>query len=981
MKKNLLLIYFFLNSIYVFSQAPEWAINTGAPIHELKTDSSGNIYAYGTFENTVDFDPSPSVFNMTSNGMFDIFVVKYDPNGNFLWAFQIGGAESEAAYDIHLYNNELYLLGIFSNTLDFDPSANTNSLTTNLDVSNIFLAKYSMSDGTYNWAGAIGGNESFNINIDGFSYYYSHPVMTIDETNGDFYIGGKFEGTVDFDFTNANFTKTAQNNTEDAFISKYSNNGTLLWCQTYGSDSFDTSARGLAINNQGELLISGSVKGENVDLDPDSSEFLVTTPQYSNSGGQNFYTSRSYLLRLDSQGNFLSAILFPGGLSGSGRSITIDNEGDIYFISDLVNQSGFFDTFSSVVVYKLNQQFSILWDLYLSSGGGTGTPYTISGLKNTSDNDVVLCGFNNNSSLNTGPFLSKYDTNGYPIFGGPLQNNGFFEANIGEPSGKFTDMNILNNNSFIISGTTSSNSTTQAIDLDISESDVYELVMNDYNNFLIKYNNFVLEIDDDGDGVFNDLDDCLNTPLEEVSNVDANGCSGGDNNNNGLDDNAEISLNENPDAIISCDENNDGEEIFDLRLNQESILDSADTTSFVFKYYHSLEDAQNNNNEISNPTNYTNQTTPEIIYVRVERANNPQFFDIANFQIILVEPPSLNYAPTLVICDENNDGFAIFDLTDNESNLNNSNMYQYTYHETEMDAQAGTSAITNTISYINITNPQTIFVKAVDSDSGCTSISQFNLLASQIICQFQIPNDNFNIETLSETCIDSNNCQIIISAQEPYDYEVSLSANGIPVEIPINTFTEQITINNLDVGEYELCISIPAENYNTCYTIITVASTELSRNSSINNRTYRAELKGANKYYVKINEVLFEVLSNDETQPQIFETELFETNNTIIISTDYECKGILREYVNLNENILFSVIPNPFEHSVNISLPTVYDASEISVFDITGKLVYSKSIFESLENHKLTLSGLESGMYFLSVDTGANLFTRRIIKQ
>ena len=55
-------------------------------------DGSGNVLVTGTFEGTVDFGGGP----LTSTGVSDIFLAKYDPNGNHIWSQRFGGTSSES---------------------------------------------------------------------------------------------------------------------------------------------------------------------------------------------------------------------------------------------------------------------------------------------------------------------------------------------------------------------------------------------------------------------------------------------------------------------------------------------------------------------------------------------------------------------------------------------------------------------------------------------------------------------------------------------------------------------------------------------------------------------------------------------------------------------------------------------------------------------------------------------------------------------
>ena len=69
--------------------------STGGDIaYGIATDANGNVIITGNFSNTVDFDPGPGTFNLTANNG-DGFIAKYSATGSFLWAFALGGSDSD----------------------------------------------------------------------------------------------------------------------------------------------------------------------------------------------------------------------------------------------------------------------------------------------------------------------------------------------------------------------------------------------------------------------------------------------------------------------------------------------------------------------------------------------------------------------------------------------------------------------------------------------------------------------------------------------------------------------------------------------------------------------------------------------------------------------------------------------------------------------------------------------------------------------
>jgi hypothetical protein len=125
----------------------------------IALDVYGNVYTTGSFENTIDIDPGPGIFNLTSAGNFDIFIAKLDSSGNLLWAKSMGGIGADHAFDIALDSSgSVYTVGRFQNTADFDPGVGVYNITSAGGI-DIFISKLD-SSGNFVWAKVAGGTGS-----------------------------------------------------------------------------------------------------------------------------------------------------------------------------------------------------------------------------------------------------------------------------------------------------------------------------------------------------------------------------------------------------------------------------------------------------------------------------------------------------------------------------------------------------------------------------------------------------------------------------------------------------------------------------------------------------------------------------------------------------------------------------------------------------------------------------------------------------
>ncbi len=225
----------------------------------ISIDNVNNLYLSGDFNGTVDFNPSSNVYNLTSTGG-DIYVMKLNASGNFVWAIQMGGSAlgfGGIPASVKADNlGSLVITGQYNTPIDFDPSANAYVLVPN-GYEDVFVVKLDTL-GNFLWAKSFGGSLndiSTSLTVDIF---------------GDFYLTGFFEGTATFG-TNATLSSLGA---RDVFALKLSSAGSIEWIEKLGGTGFDVGMS-LCIEND-KLYILGSFQSI-IDIDPTSSNYILTS--------------------------------------------------------------------------------------------------------------------------------------------------------------------------------------------------------------------------------------------------------------------------------------------------------------------------------------------------------------------------------------------------------------------------------------------------------------------------------------------------------------------------------------------------------------------------------------------------------------------------------------------------------------------------------------------------------------------------------
>jgi hypothetical protein len=425
----------------------EWVKNiggTGTDVGtEITADADGNVIVCGRFETTVDSDPSAGVSNLVSAGSFDMVVIKFDSTGQFIWSKRVGGTGFDEFTNVECdASGNVILVGYFEGTVDLDPNAGVNSVTSQ-GTSDLYVMKLSPEgetlwmheitgatdestgglsvtstghifvsggfNGTVNFSSSTsltsaGENDAYvmKLNPDGTlnwvkqigstSFDYAYDVDTY--TNGDLVVAGRFRDVVDFNpgAATSNGTSAGSN---DGFIVRLNTNGDYIWHKSFGGTGFDEIwAVATDVNNN--TFTYGFFSGT-ADLDPGAAALNFT------SNG----TDDLFIQKFNSVGNLLWAKTFGGSELENSYDIATDSEGNVVAIGDYFNTVDFDPGAGTFNMTSLGNN-----DIFMLQLDANGNFNWMQSIGSTfSQAGYALYIDNNNSILSTGTFSNNVDFN------------------------------------------------------------------------------------------------------------------------------------------------------------------------------------------------------------------------------------------------------------------------------------------------------------------------------------------------------------------------------------------------------------------------------------------------------------------------------------------------------------------------------------------------------------------------------------------
>ncbi|MEQ2006712.1 MAG: immunoglobulin domain-containing protein, partial [Limisphaerales bacterium] len=262
--------------------------------------ANGDVFFCGRFQNTANFGTT----NLTASGVGDLFLARYDSNGNLIWARKAGGAGDDSAYAVAAdAAGNAYVSGEFNGTTDLGGIQFVSGSASG----NGFVAKYGPT-GALVWASALSGTgtpTARKIRLDGATNVY---------------VAGSFQGTIQFVTP---FLSSA--GSDDAYVLKLSSAGVTQWVQQFGAGASDAIGA-LDLGPDGSVHVAGNFRGS----------VAFGTNTLNNIGGADVFTAK-----LDPAGNVLWARQAGGGGTDGASSVSVDPQGKVFVAGTYNNAATF----------------------------------------------------------------------------------------------------------------------------------------------------------------------------------------------------------------------------------------------------------------------------------------------------------------------------------------------------------------------------------------------------------------------------------------------------------------------------------------------------------------------------------------------------------------------------------------------------------------------------------------------------------------
>lgn len=281
---------------------------------DVATAAAEGLYVLGTFTYCFDMNPdggAPACVDPNGPGSrTDVFVVKVDNDGAYLWGNRLGGIYDDVASQIvATRSGGCAVAGEFQGLVDFNPGPAQDLHRSYSDTYSDFFVWRLDSDGAYRWAFTKGGNQD-------------DAALAITEAPDEsLYVAGLFYSGVILLDPGPPQVVITRVGASDAFALHLTANGTFIKAISWGSPSTD-AAVDIALAPNGDVVLGGYF-WETIDFDPDPSPPAVA---YRTAVGQ----QDAFILRLTPGLQFIWVSTIGGTQSDGIESVAVGADNRVY---------------------------------------------------------------------------------------------------------------------------------------------------------------------------------------------------------------------------------------------------------------------------------------------------------------------------------------------------------------------------------------------------------------------------------------------------------------------------------------------------------------------------------------------------------------------------------------------------------------------------------------------------------------------------
>jgi hypothetical protein len=305
---------------------------------DIQLDAHQDLLITGTFESSCDFGPGPGS-TLIAPSSSNTYILKLDKHGNFKWVRQFEG-NSNSGQLIQVDNQlQVYVFGVFSGTVDFDPGPGT--MLKSATNSAVYLEKLD-SNGHLIWVIVLENDSAFSMIT---------PVGVEVDTFHHVYLAGMFVQSVDIDPGPGSLVFQSYGQT-DAYLVKLDSTGALIWGKQMGN-AYNDKLAGLQLDAGNNCYLMGQFS-DTLDIDPGPGVMLLYSP-----------ANHAYVLKLEASGNFVSTLHYGGNTATDNllcNAIEITDDEHIYTSGTLGGTADFNPGSGQYVLSSL----TVSGDLYLS---------------------------------------------------------------------------------------------------------------------------------------------------------------------------------------------------------------------------------------------------------------------------------------------------------------------------------------------------------------------------------------------------------------------------------------------------------------------------------------------------------------------------------------------------------------------------------------------------------------------------------------